>query len=180
MAKAKKKPAGSKSGEATEFPADVAKNIWLAGLGAYGKAYDEAVARYEKASKDTPKLFKDLVKKGEKLEEETRETVSDNKLTKARDDIRADIEERIQAVKDNLGFGNLFGTQGETDLGRIEEKLDALTRKVDALAKALDVKPEPASKTRAKKKPAPKSKARSKAKAAPKTKSKATARRKKA
>ena len=44
---------------------EIAKNIWLAGLGAYGKAFDEAQDRIDKASKEPPRLFKDLVAKGE-------------------------------------------------------------------------------------------------------------------
>jgi hypothetical protein len=146
MARPKAKAtAADKAKDTTDKSGDVAKNIWLAGLGAYGKVYDEAVSRYEKASKDTPKLFRDLVKKGEQLEAETRERVSERGLNRA----RADIEERLQAVRENLGFGNLFGGH-HADIKRVEEKLDVLTRKVDALARAIKDKPAPKSTPRAK------------------------------
>ena len=63
----------------TDKASEIAKNIWLAGLGAYGKAFDEAQDRLDKldkASKEPPRLFKDLVKKGEQLEDEVREQLS--------------------------------------------------------------------------------------------------------
>ena len=52
-------------------PGDVAKNIWLAGVGAYGRAVEEAQGRIEKAM-EPPKLFRDLVQAGTALEEEAR------------------------------------------------------------------------------------------------------------
>jgi len=131
MAQAKTKPKG-KVRETTDKAGEVARNIWLAGLGAYGKAYDEAVARYEKASRETPKLFRDLVRKGESLEAPAKAKPQDNTLTRA----RADIEERLQAVRENIGLGHLFGSQ-HADLKRLEEKLDAMNSKLDALARAL-------------------------------------------
>ena len=45
---------------------EIAKNIWLAGVGAYGRAVDEAQGRLEKAM-EPPKLFRDLVKAGSAL-----------------------------------------------------------------------------------------------------------------
>ncbi len=55
---------------------EIAKNIWLAGLGAYGKAFDEAHDRLDKAAKEPERLFKDLVKKGSKLEDEVKNSLS--------------------------------------------------------------------------------------------------------
>ena len=52
-------------GNVSDKASEIAKNIWLAGLGAYGKAFDEAQDRLDKVSKEPPRLFKDLVKKGE-------------------------------------------------------------------------------------------------------------------
>ena len=45
----------------TDKASEIAKNIWLAGVGAYGKAVEDAQGRLEKAM-EPPKLFKDLVK----------------------------------------------------------------------------------------------------------------------
>jgi hypothetical protein len=108
---------------------DVARNIWLAGLGAYGRAFDEAVNRYEKASKDSPKLFKDLVKRGLDLEKEAREKVNQSDLVRT----TSSIEERLKRVRDNLSFGPLGLKE---DLERLEQKVDALSSKLDRLTQS--------------------------------------------
>ena len=36
---------------------DMARKIWLAGLGAYGKSVEEAQGRYEKLSEEASKMF---------------------------------------------------------------------------------------------------------------------------
>ncbi|AKH68273.1 hypothetical protein IMCC21906_00580 [Spongiibacter sp. IMCC21906] len=115
--------------EVTSQASELAKSIWLAGLGAYGRAYDEAHERYEKASKDTPKLFKELVSKGNKLEEQAKDKFGEaSSLGKT-----VSIEERISKMRASLGFGH---TASATDLERLEKKLDALSKKVDSLSKA--------------------------------------------
>ena len=55
----------------TDKASEIAKNIWLAGVGAYGRAVDEAQGRLEKAM-EPPKRFRDLVKAGAALEEDAR------------------------------------------------------------------------------------------------------------
>ena len=66
---------------------DIARSIWLAGVGAYGKAVEEAQERLEKAM-EPPKLFRDLVKVGSALEEDARVS------TEA---VRHSVEERISS-----------------------------------------------------------------------------------
>ncbi len=123
---------------------EIAKNIWLAGLGAYGKALDEAQERLDKASKEPPRLFKDLVKKGEALEDEVRETVSTAQSK------TSSVEERIRKVRENF---NLNLNPRQEEIAELNDKVDALTAKVDAIAAALNVNPK---KPAARKKPAPK------------------------
>ena len=50
-------------------------DIWLAGVGAYGRAVDEAQGRLEKAGVEPPKLFRELVKAGAALEDEARDAI---------------------------------------------------------------------------------------------------------
>ena len=57
------KKAAAKDINLTDKAGDVAKSIWLAGLGAYGKAFDEAVNQYGKVSKETSKMFDDRINK---------------------------------------------------------------------------------------------------------------------
>ena len=77
---------------------EIAKNIWLAGLGAYGKAFDEAQDRLDKASKEPPRLFKDLVRKGEELEDEVRDSLASIRKSSA-----SSVEERIRKVREDGG-----------------------------------------------------------------------------
>lgn len=114
--------------DVTSQASDFAKNIWLAGLGAYGRAFDEAQERYEQASKETPRLFNELVEKGAKLEGQARERL--NEATARGKGVS--IEERINRMRSSLGFGNSASVE---DLDRVEKKVDALARKVDKLLK---------------------------------------------
>ena len=128
---------------------ELAKHVWLAGLGAYGKAFDEATERYDKAAKESPKLFRELVAKGAKLENETREAISDSKIAKT----SSNLEHRIQKMRESVNFG--FQSQASSeDLERVEAKLDKLTKEVAKLSKALTA----SSKAPAKKPAAPKAK----------------------
>lgn len=108
---------------------EIAKNIWLAGLGAYGKAFDEAHNRLDKATKEPPRLFKDLVKKGSRLEDDVKDSLANIRKSSA-----SSVEERIKKVRENFNV-NLV-TRGD-ELAEINGKLDALTQKVDALAKKM-------------------------------------------
>jgi len=112
-------------GKVSDKASEIAKNIWLAGVGAYGRAVDEAQGRLEKAGVEPPKLFKDLVKAGAALEEEARG---------ASQNARQSVEDRITRVRDNFNLQR--PVRGE-DLLALHEKIDRLTNKVDALADAL-------------------------------------------
>ncbi|MFT5032358.1 MAG: polyhydroxyalkanoate synthesis regulator phasin [Bacteroidia bacterium] len=107
---------------------DVAKNIWLAGLGAYGRAFDEAQERYEQASKETPRLFTDLVEKGKHLESQARATIDD--VAAKGKDTATSLEERINKMRANLGLGGVSAD----DFARLEQKVDALAKKVSAMS----------------------------------------------
>ena len=108
----------------TDKASEIAKNIWLAGLGAYGKAVEDAQGRLGKAL-EPPKLFRDLVKAGTALEEDAKgSTVA----------ARHSVEERINRVREN--FHNQRPARIE-DLAALHKKVDQLSRKVDRLSKAL-------------------------------------------
>ena len=68
---------GERAREASDKASDFAKNVWLAGLGAYGRAFDEAQERIEQGGKlvsreASTKLFAALVAKGEALDPKPR------------------------------------------------------------------------------------------------------------
>jgi len=108
----------------TDKASEIAKNIWLAGVGAYGRAVDEAQGRLEKAT-TPPKLFRELVKAGAALEEEAQE---------ARASAISSVEERIKRVRDNFHMQRPARIE---DLDALHKKIDRLGRKIDALTRAL-------------------------------------------
>lgn len=119
----------------TDKAGEIAKNIWLAGVGAYGRAVDEAQGRLEKAGVEPPKLFRELVKAGAALEEDARDAIE------AGNAARSSVEERINRVRDNFNLQR--AVRGE-DLLALHEKFDQLNTKVDALIEALSSAPKKA------------------------------------
>ncbi|MBN7798275.1 phasin family protein [Parahaliea mediterranea] len=109
-------------------PSEIARNIWLAGVGAYGRAVGEAQERLEKAGVETPKLFRDLVKAGAALEDEARSALS------AGQEARSSVEERINRVRENFRLQR--GAQDD-DLRALHRKIDRLSAKVEELQAAL-------------------------------------------
>ena len=124
---------------------EVAKSIWLAGLGAYGKAFDEAVAQYGKVSKESSKVFDDLVDLGRKLDSE-----SHAKLTKAKNKTTETIEERISKMRNSVNFGALNIGGDSAKIEELNSKIDVLSEKLDALLDGMAAKPK-ASKSRSSK-----------------------------
>jgi len=109
---------------------EMAKNIWLAGLGAYGKAFNEARDKIDNASLEPPRLFRDLVEKGMRLEDEVRDS-----LSSIRKSGTSTVEERIQRVRES------FPLSRSEDIAALDAKLDILIARVDALAAALESAP---------------------------------------
>jgi polyhydroxyalkanoate synthesis regulator phasin len=117
----------SKPPKTGEKASELARNIWLAGLGAYGKAWDQAQDRFHQTEKDTAKLFEDLVSKGQKLEEETQKKVQEvADITQS-----FSIEDRIQKVRDSFGLSATSGDTGSIDT--LKEEIAALQKQVKKL-----------------------------------------------
>ena len=85
-------------GKVTDKASEIAKNIWLAGVGAYGKAAGEVQEQLEKAGVETPKLFKELVKAGAALEDEASEKSAPKRSASN------SVEERINKVRENFSL----------------------------------------------------------------------------
>ena len=107
---------------------DFAQKIWLAGLGAYGKAYDEAKDRFEELNTDASKLFNDLVAKGETLEAEAKENIKERQA-----ELNEQADQRIAKVRESLGL-NRPDTEDKID--ELSAKIDALTEVVEKLSKS--------------------------------------------
>jgi poly(hydroxyalkanoate) granule-associated protein len=114
----------------------VARKIWLAGLGAYGKSVEDAHGQIDKASQEASKFFHDLVNKGQSIEDHSREALKERiseakgRISEARERISEaagsntrSVEEMIGRVRERMGV----------DEG-VHTRLDALARQVNALA----------------------------------------------
>jgi hypothetical protein len=135
----------------TDKASEIAKNIWLAGVGAYGRAVDEAQGRLEKAGVEPPKLFRELVKAGAALEDEARDAIEAGHAA------RSSVEDRINRVRENFNLQR--PVRGE-DLLALHAKIDRLAARLDALVDVLGAgAAQPASRPTTAKKP-PQSRAR--------------------
>jgi hypothetical protein len=103
--------------EAEEF----ARKIWLAGLGAYGKSFDEAQGQYEKISVEATKVFEELVVKGSKLETEAKDKFQ----------VKANVESRVAEVRKKLGLDKV---SSDDKVAELSAKIDALTAAVAKIA----------------------------------------------
>lgn len=99
---------------------EVARKIWLAGLGAYGKSFEEIQTQYEKLNTETTRLFEELVTKGAKLEAGTKEKIKE----------KTAVEQRVEEVRKKLG---LDSEDTDTKIDELSQKVDALTIAVSKL-----------------------------------------------
>ena len=144
---ADRKDKGSK--KANPISGDTARRIWLAGIGAYGKAFSEAQETLSKVSGGTSKVFDELVEKGEVIEtmvsikgkdiaqdvmEKTGASSFDDRIEKMRAKLR-------RSVNDNSD--------------ELEDRMDVLEAKLDKIITLLEPK-KPVRKAAAKRKPAAK------------------------
>lgn len=114
----------------------VARKIWLAGLGAYGKSVEDAHGQIDKASQEASKFFHDLVSKGQSIEDHSREALKERiseakgmiseareRISEAADSNTRSVEEMIGRVRERMRVDDAVHT-----------RLDALARQVNALA----------------------------------------------
>jgi len=130
-----------------------ARRIWLAGIGAYGRAFTEAQEALKDVTGKGSDIFDDLVKKGEMLE-----TVGKAKGKEALEKAQIpsfdmpdfDLDDRIKAMRSRLsrGAGDDAVSSG------YEDRLDAVEAKLDKILALLEPKKPVRKKTPAKKKAA--------------------------
>jgi len=122
---------------------DSAREIWLAGLGAFSVAQTESGKMIEQGNK----LFEKLVSEGMKLEKKTR-----NVAETAVGDIKGDMESRVEMVRkqavDNWDkLENIFenrvarvlgqlGVPTADEVNKLSARVQTLSRKVTAMSKA--------------------------------------------
>lgn len=126
-----------KVGKAIEAQsAEMAHKIWLAGVGAYGKAYDTALANASTFNKQSTELFEELVKRGEKIESDVKTRFGDDeRVTKATKTVakanaaarqfQAEAYDRFEARMERMR--DLLGVK------QISEQTSKLATKIDKL-----------------------------------------------
>lgn len=120
----------------TKFAAlPVARNLWLAGLGVYGAAFDEAVKRSEGSRKRVEELFDTFITKGTEVEGQTRDAVSKarDEVTKARETANLNIEGQVEKFRASFKFPFVPTV---TRVQELEDEVAALTKKVNTLTRA--------------------------------------------
>lgn len=120
----------------TKFAAlPVARNLWLAGLGVYGAAFDEAMKRSEGSRKRAEELFGTFINKGTVVEEQTRDAVSKarDEVTKARETANLNLEGQVEKLRASLKFPFV---PTATRVEELEAEVAALTKKVNTLSRA--------------------------------------------
>ena len=138
----------SKAEETQDELKRLARKIWLAGIGAYGKAFTEGREILKTASERGSEVFEDLVRKGEELEGDV-----DSKAREVMDDVRAQVSEATKDLNLDDRIARMrarIKREGRSAARDMETRMDDLEAKLAELLDALDggeKKPEP---TRAK------------------------------
>ena len=140
MAKKMRETANKIGRQVEEKGVDAAHKIWLAGIGAYGWAFSEAREGATKLNAGTSEFFDDLVKRGEKIEDEVMGRLSANdRIVKAGERVakiagaaerlqktqRERLEARMARMRTVLGFGKKGGK-----IAALHAKLDRLEKEV--------------------------------------------------
>ncbi len=126
---------------------DMARKIWLAGIGAYGRAFSEAQESLAKVSEDTTKVFEDLVARGEEIEDTVES--KGRELAKRVRSPAFSMEDRIKEMRERLHLN--VGGEDDRRLSDVEERLARIEDKLDQLLAAGGARKSPAKRKTSKK-----------------------------
>lgn len=134
------------TGRAIEHGAvEASRKIWLAGIGAYGMAYDVASKGANNATAQSAEMFEDLVKRGGELETDVMAIISNNPAVttasksvqkvadtsqKMQKKVRERFDARMERMRDLLGFGHEGSTADKlaSKLEKLEDDVAAATK----------------------------------------------------
>jgi len=111
---------------------ETARRIWLAGVGAYGRAFSEAQEALKDVTGKSSEIFDELVQKGAMIEKVV-EVKGKNMMDKASVP-NFDIDDRIKAMRSRLSRND---SGADTD---IEARLASVEAKLDKVLKLLEPK----------------------------------------
>jgi len=119
---------------------ETARRIWLAGIGAYGRAFTEAQEALKEVTGKGSDIFEELVQKGQVIEKVV-EVKGKSMMDKASVP-NFDLDDRIKAMRSRLSRGDDMEVDFEDRLSVVEAKLDrVLTLLEPAPKKAKTKKP---------------------------------------
>lgn len=111
-----------------EQEGEISRKIWLAGIGAYGRAIADAQDSLSKFGSGTSKFFEDLVKNGEKIEQriDSQRHEMSARLESSTEAFQSRVKEMRDKLKRRVSWADDERlTDIETRLARIEALLDA-------------------------------------------------------
>jgi poly(hydroxyalkanoate) granule-associated protein len=122
---------------------DIARKIWLAGVGAYGRMFTETQGAVEKLATGANEAFDQLVAKGEEVEDKVRDTISKSpqgekvvslvetaasKVQSYREERRAALDARIGKVRKTV-----TETLAPLNMGALAQAVEKLSAQVETL-----------------------------------------------
>lgn len=124
---------------------EASRKIWLAGIGAYGMAYDVARTGANTATAQSAEVFEDLVKRGGELETDVMALISDNPVMtttsksvqkvvgtsqKLQEKVRERFDVRVERMRDLLGLNREGSTADKlaSKLEKLEDDVASATK----------------------------------------------------
>lgn len=101
------------------------RKTWLAGIGAYVKAFEQVQSQYQKFNSERVRLFKEFVSKGEEYTADSKESISEG----VREETA--VDKRVAEVRKQLGLDT---TSTETKISELSKKVDELTEVLKKLS----------------------------------------------
>ncbi len=147
----------TKSTETEVSATELAHKIWLAGVGAYGKAYDTARASAQVLNQQSAEMFEDLVQRGAEIEGDVRARLTaDARLNKAGERVSKAVdtaremqmqaldrfEARMERMRDLLGLTGVDTTRGHFTrrIEKLEDEVSSVAAKARRRSADLDLK----------------------------------------
>jgi hypothetical protein len=112
---------------------DTARKIWLAGVGAYGRAFSEAQESIAKLSGESARVFEDLVAMGEAIEKTVEER--GRKVAAKLAPGAHNFEERVKRMRERIGLGEDHSSLAD-EVRELRSRVAALEAKVGAMSGA--------------------------------------------
>lgn len=137
--KAEKKTQAQFLGAAIENKGvEVAHKIWLAGVGAYGKAYDVATEGVGKVSGQGEVLFEDLVARGEEIEADVRARLNSNSAISKMTEQMNRVAEEAEKVRGRVREATEEAAEAVTKFQH--EQRERLEARMERMREALGLK----------------------------------------